>query len=326
MVAKQYSSGSGRLTPVLDALVFFARYGRFMLVAGLVAGLALPNMAMALRPWLSELVLLLLFLTAFRVGFPQVIEGLRHLRSSIGLVLVYQLALPLTCIAIFAAFGLAQSPVAIAVTLMLAAPSVTGNPNLAVMLGHAPDMPFRLLILGTLILPATIIPIFWLSPALGGLSDAIHAALRLCLSIAMAICLAFVLRAIVRPKMRPKETHALDGLTTLAFAVIVVGLMSAVAPALAAEPWTLAGWMCVAFGANLGLQALAFLTLRRIGFRETAAPIALVAGNRNVALFLVASNATQTEEFLMFLGCYQFPMYLTPVIMRPFFGRKKSCA
>jgi hypothetical protein len=307
---------------VLKALGLFARHGRFVLVAGLVAGVVLPNMAMTLRPWLSELVLLLLFLTAFRVGFPHVLDGLRHLHSSIGIVLFYQLALPLICIAIFAAFGLAQSPVAIALTLMLAAPSVTGSPNLAVMLGHPPDLPFRLLILGTLILPATIIPIFWLSPALGGLADASHAALRLCLAIASTISLAFVFRAFVRPKMRPDETRALDGLTTLTFAVVVVGLMSAVAPALAAEPWTLAGWMCVAFGANIGLQALAYLGLRHVGMREGAAPIALVAGNRNVALFLLASNATQTEEFLIFLGCYQFPMYLTPIMMRPFFGAK----
>lgn len=326
MVAEQHSPRAGRLTLVLHTLGVCARYGRFVLVAGLVAGLALPNIALALRPWLSELVLVLLFLTGFRVGLPQVIDGLRYVRRSVGLVLVYQLALPLVCIALFAAFGLAHTPVAIALTLMLAAPSVTGSPNLAVMLGHAPEQPFRLLILGTLILPLTIIPIFWLSPALGGLSDALYAALRLCVSITSAIALAFVLRALIRPDMQPQESLALDGLTALVFAVIVVGLTSAVVPALAADPLTLAGWMCVAFGVNLGLQALAFLALRRVGLREDAAPVALVAGNRNVALFLVASTATQTEEFLIFLGCYQFPMYLTPIIMRPFFGFHQKSA
>lgn len=282
----------------------------------------MPEVALTLRPRLSELVLLLLFLTAFRVGLPKALEGLDNLRETVGVALAYQLVLPLACIALFAMFDRAQSPVAIALTLMLAAPSVTGSPNMSVMLGHAPEPAFRLLILGTLILPLTIIPIFWSSPALGSLTEATFAALRLGLSISAVIAVAFVLRALVCPHMKSTETHALDGLTTLSLAVVVIGLMSAVAPAFASDPWTLAGWMLVAFGINLGLQTLAFLILRRTGAGKRAAPIALVAGNRNVALFLVASSATQTEEFLVFLGCYQFPMYLTPMIMRPLFGRK----
>ncbi|UWQ13042.1 hypothetical protein K3556_08640 [Aliiroseovarius sp. M344] len=309
---------------MLQTLGFIARYGRFVLVLGLVAGLVLPGVASALRPWLSELVLLLLFLTAFRVGLPSALDGLSRTRNTLGVVLVYQLVLPLLCIALFAVFGLAHSPVAIALTLMLAAPSLTANPNMAVLLGQAPEPAFRLLILGTLILPLTIIPIFWFSPALGDLSEAVYAALRLGLSICAIITLAFLLRAIFRPEMRELEIQALDGLTSLALAVIVVGLMSAVAPALSSAPWTLVKWLFVAMAANLGLQALAYAGLRRSGIKHNAAPMALAAGNRNVALFLVASSATQTDDFLLFLGCYQFPMYLTPILMRPLLGHSGS--
>lgn len=309
---------------MLHALGFIARYGRFVLVIGLIAGLVLPGVALALRPWLSELVLLLLFLTAFRVGLPSALEGLTQTRNTFGIVLVYQLVLPLLCIALFAIFGLAHSPVAIALTLMLAAPSLTANPNMAVLLGQAPEPAFRLLILGTLVLPITIIPIFWSSPALGNLTEAVHAALRLGLSICVTIVMAFSLRAIIRPEMRKPEVQALDGLTSLALVVIVIGLMSAVAPALSTAPWTLVKWLLVAMAANLGLQALSYVGLRRFGSKHSAAPMALVAGNRNVALFLVASSATQTDEFLLFLGCYQFPMYLTPILMRPLLGRPGS--
>lgn len=309
---------------MLWALALVARYGRFVLIAGLVAGLALPGIAIDLRPWLSELVLLLLFLTAFRVGLPKAMDGLNSIHQSLGVMLAYQLAMPLLCIALFALFGLAHSPVAIALTLMLSAPSVTGSPNMSVMLGHAPEPAFRLLILGTLMLPLTIVPIFWGAPALGSLTEALAAALRLGLSISLAIGAAFALRALLRPEMTPQETQALDGLTSLALAVVVVGLMSAVAPALRAAPWTLAGWLAVAFGANLGLQFLSFFALRRLGAGHASAPMAIVAGNRNVALFLVASSATQSDDFLVFLGCYQFPMYLTPLIMRPLLAARES--
>jgi hypothetical protein len=46
-------------------------------------------------------------------------------------------------------------------------------------------------------------------------------------------------------------------------------------------------------------------------------PYAIIAGNRNVALFLAALPAAQTEPLLLFIGCYQIPMYLTPLL----FGR-----
>lgn len=307
---------------MLSILGLFARHGRFVLVAGLFAGLMLPQTAMALRPWLGDLVLLLLFLTAFRVGFPSTRQGLGHVRQTLGIVLIYQLALPVLCIGIFALFGLAQTPVAIALTLMLASPSVTGSPNMSVMLGQAPEPAFRLLIVGTLILPVTIIPIFWLSPVLGDLQTAILTSLRLGVSICGVVVLAFVLRAVLRPQMPVRELQALDGVTSLTLAVVVVGLMSAVSPAFSTAPWALAGWLVVATGANLGLQTLAYLVQRRLGVGDSAAPVALVAGNRNVALFLIASSATQSEEFLMFLGCYQFPMYLTPIMMRRVFERK----
>jgi len=219
---------------------------------------------------------------------------------------------------------MAQSPVAIALTLMLAAPSVTGSPNMSIMLGHPPDPAFRLLIIGTLVLSLTIIPIFWFSPALGSLQAAVSTSLHLGLSICTAVALAFVARALLRPSMSAPEIQALDGITSIALAIIVIGLMSAVAPALSAAPMVLLGWMAVAFGANIGLQVLAYGALKWRGAGREAAPMALVAGNRNVALFLIASSATQSEDFLIFLGCYQFPMYLTPIVMGPLLRAKTT--
>ena len=307
---------------MLGTLGQLSRHGRFVLVAGLCAGLALPEVAMALRPWLSELVLLLLFITAFRVGFPNALAALCHLRETARVVLAYQLALPLLCICLFGFWGIADHPIAFVLTLMLAAPPLTGAPNLSVMLGHPPEPAFRLLIVGTILLPLTIIPIFWLSPALGSLVQALYAALHLCGVMSVTIAFAFLLRAILRADMQAREITALDGLTSLALAVIVIGLMSAVAPTLAAQPMVLAGWLLLAVVTNLGLQLCAYLLLRNGHSPAYAAPLAIVAGNRNVAIFLIAASASQSEEFLIFLGCYQFPMYLTPILMRPVLGEK----
>lgn len=307
---------------MLRALTALANHGRLVLVAGLVAGLTLPGLAQMLKPWLRELVLLLLFLTAFRIGLPATRAGLRQPGRALALVLAYQIALPLGCLAFFTLLGLGQTPAALILTLLFAAPSVTGCPNMAVLLGHRPEPAFRLLITGTLLLPLTIIPVFWLSPALGDLPTALATALELALSIGIVIACAFALRQLTLPDMTAEQTRATDGLTSLALAVIVVGLMSALAPALHTEPARLVRWLALAFAANLGMQLLAWLVLRRTGPPGDAVPMALVAGNRNVALFLVATSASQFDGFLIFLGCYQFPMYLTPILMAPFFSHR----
>ena len=49
-------------------------------------------------------------------------------------------------------------------------------------------------------------------------------------------------------------------------------------------------------------------------------PLGVSAGNRNIALFLAALPATVTDPLLLFIGCYQVPMYLTPIILRPVYA------
>lgn len=295
-----------------------ARHGRYALIAGLLAGLALPNLAMALRPWLSELVLVLLFLTAFRIGLKQATGGLADLRGSLGLALVYQLALPFGALLLLRLAGWAETAQATALLLMLAAPPVTGGPNLAILTGGPPEPAFRLLILGTALLPLTVMPLLWAAPGLGDAQAAFVAALKLLGAIWITVALAFGLRARTLPHPSARATAALDGLTAIALAVIVVGLMSALRPALAADPLRVLGWLIFALAANLGLQTLTFLIFRHKG--AEAIPRAITAGNRNVALFLVALPVTGNEAFLIFLGCYQIPMYLTPILMRPLYA------
>ena len=55
---------------------------------------------------------------------------------------------------------------------------------------------------------------------------------------------------------------------------------------------------------------------RPSGWRATRVPgYAIQAGNRNIALFLVALPPEVTDPILIFIGCYQIPMYLTPMVM-----------
>ena len=82
------------MTSMLQLLGLGARYGRSLLVAGLLAGIALPDVALAMKPWLPELVAFLLFVAALRIGPRQALGTLRELPVTAGLALLFQLATP----------------------------------------------------------------------------------------------------------------------------------------------------------------------------------------------------------------------------------------
>ncbi|MBE1285980.1 MAG: hypothetical protein GJ676_21885 [Rhodobacteraceae bacterium] len=299
---------------MLDLLARVARHGRLCLVLGLLAGLGLPGIAAVLRPWLPEIVSLLLFLTAFRIGYRDALGT--DLKSAVGAVLILQLLLPVAAAILFVFWGGGLSPLAVVIVLVLAAPSVTGAPNFTILLGGDPAVALRLLVLGTAVLPLTTLPVFWLLPQLGDFQAVLGAAGRLTAVVTGAVGLGFLARHLIAPDLKARGTAALDGLTSIALAVVVVALMSAIGPAFQNSPFLLLWWLGAAFAVNFGLQILAHTVLRESGKTAIATPVGIVAGNRNIALFLVALPPETTDPLLIFIGCYQFPMYLTPILLR----------
>ncbi len=291
-----------------------ARHGRALLVMGLMAGFALPDLAARLKPALPAMVVLLVFVSALRIGARTALGNLRDARQELALVLALQLAVPLALAGGLTVAGLHESAAGAVLVLAMAAPSISGSPAFTVMLGHDPAPAIRLLVLGTALLPLTALPVFWLLPTFGGPQEVVRAAVRLTAMIAIATGTAFAVRQWLFREPRPKTVRELDGLAALTLAVIVIGLMATVGPTLRDAPATLAGWLALAFVANFGMQ---------VATRTLGAPpaVSVVAGSRNMALFLVALPAEVTDPLLTFIGCYQVPMYLTPVLMRRYYGR-----
>ncbi|MEL7115801.1 MAG: hypothetical protein AAGP08_09455, partial [Pseudomonadota bacterium] len=139
-----------------------ARHGRFLLIFGLVGGFALPSIASAMQPWLPAMVAFLIFLNALRIGARSALGSLGAAKETAVTVLALQLVAPLVLLGVLALFGWHTTAFGIAAVLALTAPSISGAPPFSVMVGHAPDHAMRLLILGTAILPLTILPVFWL--------------------------------------------------------------------------------------------------------------------------------------------------------------------
>lgn len=290
------------------------RYGRSILVLGLVLGVALPDLALAMKPWIGEMVAGLLFIAALRVGPREAFGALADMRTSLGFALTCQIVFPVAAILAFALAGWSGA-LATGLVLMMAAPPISGSPNLTLLTGNDPAPALRQMVIGTAMLPATVIPVFWLAPALGDAGEVIGAAARLLLIIVGAAGAAFLVRGFLLRGPSPQTLGVIDGVSAIAMAIVVIGLMSAVGPAIRSQPNALLIAIAAAFAGNFGLQlAMAFM-LHRIAPETSIAPLSIVAGNRNIALFLTALPAAATDPLLLFIGCYQIPMYLTPILL-----------
>lgn len=300
-----------------------AAQGRFLLIAGLLAGivcgLAAPALADALRVLIAPMVVALLFLAVLRLGPEGVRAGLRGLGGALAVTLVLQLALPLMAAVVLAALGMG-GPVVLGLLLVLAAAPISGSPNLAILVGGDPVPALRQLVLGTAILPLTVVPVFLLTPAFGDPGAVAGVVARLLAVIALAGGLALWLRGRGIVPGHDRALRSIDGLAALALAVVVVALMGAVGPALASglAAWGLLALLMVVNGV---LQVTAALIARARGAGPAAPALGIVAGNRNIALFLSVLPAGLAGDLVLFIGLYQIPMYLTPLLMTPLYRR-----
>ncbi len=297
-----------------------ARRGRLVLALALVVGLASPPLAAALRPHIGTMVAVLLAVSAWRIGARAAWGAIDALGRTLLLVAVLQIALPLVVLAIERGFGLGGA-LALALLIMTTTAPIAGAPNLTILVGGDPAPALRLLVVATAVLPATVVPVFLASGALGDPLAVLPAALRLAGVIGVAATVGFLLRAHVSPHPTPERVAAVDGASALLMAVLVIGLMEAVGTALRTDPLAALAMAVAACIANFGLQIAGAVVCRRLG-RPLAAPaVGISAGNRNFVLLLAALPAAITDPIMLFVGCYQIPMYLTPLLLAGFYRR-----
>lgn len=290
-------------------------------MVGLAAGLLLPSLAAIMAPWLPVMVAGLLCVTALRIGHKAAQGAVSDLAWGISAVAVLQLAVPLTCLAALHLAGLAQTPAALAIVLATAAPAISGSTNLALLLGLDAGRMMQIMVLGTAAFPLTVLPVLIAMPQIGAVQDVIASAALVLVVILCATTLGFVLRAKYFPTPSAAQTGALDGASVLAFSIIVIGLMAPLNAAIRTALEQVVLWTLLAFFISYGLQMTTLLVLRGTGLRAVAGPLAIGAGNRNIALFLVALPPETLAPILIFIGCWQLPMYLTPLLLPSAYAR-----
>lgn len=307
----------------MDPLSLAARHAKWIMVAGLMVAAVLPGLARLLSQGLVPLIMLLMFVGALRLSPDDTARILQRPGRSVRQALALQLAMPLIAAVLLTLTGQIVHLWALAMVLVLSAPSIVSGPNISAILGLDAGSSMRLMLWGTALVPISSLPMLVLLFGTSGLAPIVWAALRLAGIIAIAGGLGLLVRRFVMPSPGAHRLRQLDGLSAIVLGIFVIGLMPALRDDLADRPGVILGWIGFAFALNYLSQVGVWLWLRRRTPRGEAGALALVAGNRNLALFFAALAPQQSAPLLPFLAAYQFPMYLTPLCLGWLYRERK---
>lgn len=313
---------------VTAILVWIGVRARWALVVGVVAALAAPDLAEALRPALPFLVAVIYGFAMARIDLAATLRQAlrpRRLTATAALAVVMMTATPAAMYALASIGGLSHGLTA-ALVHMAAAPPIGSAAALCFMLRLNGVLALELTILCSLLCP-------FLSPLVSELllGDAMPIepaalGLRLAAMILGGAALAVLLRWALRPRWIAANATAFDGMSAVGMAVMVLPLFEGVGAAVLAQPGLALGVGLLVFAANWGAQSVVFgaLSTSRAVAPPTAGALAVCWGNRNTALLLAA--LPPDPLFTLFVALYQLPMYLTPLAGSAFYRRAREDA
>jgi len=169
-------------------------------------------------------------------------------------------------------------------------------------------MPVSLLLYGATLLPQQ----FALDPG--------EYAWRLGVFIVGPFLLALAVRALFGASRMRRARPALAIATIVVLVLFGLAIMDGVTAHALAHPEEVGAFLAASFGFNLAAQALTVLVFLPAGMM-IAVTAALLAGYRNLGLVVGVTAGMMDERFLIFVGIWQIPMYVLPLLMQPLYRR-----
>lgn len=275
-------------------------------MVGVLAGLAIPALADAVRPAMAAAIFVIVLGTLLRVDGNAFLMTLRRPRLSLFLPGLVMLVCPLLVAAVVRGAGLAPE-LALAVVLAVCAPPSGGNAAVARLLGLDPTLPLTVTLLSMAAAPLTV-PL--LAQWLGGIGfDPYELAFRLFALTAGAAAFAWLLRRHAGAALG-RHGATVDATVLGALLIFALAAMAGVRVQIEADPTMALSCVALAFACNIALQGLGVvLTPGSLAARLT---VGLTLGNRNVGLVWSALGAATSPTMALFFAATQFPIYMTP--------------
>jgi BASS family bile acid:Na+ symporter len=297
------------------AITWIADRGPLAVAASIFVALAVPQLAELVRPLLPVSVFCLLTVAMIRIDLDVARQHLRNPRLMlIGLVWM-MVAIPIIMGVLIALIGV---PPAIALGLILlgTAPATVSSPAMSQLLKLDGTFSLAMLLVAMVVTPFTVPALteFILDADLAISTSEL--AVRLTALIGGSAVTAFIARKLIKAEPRARAEPVFDCANVAFMALFAVSAMDGVTHALLTDTAHTLGLIGFAFALNLGMLAVTAALFWRAG-PVHALTIGFSCANRNMALAISALAGHVDPDTWIFFAVVQFPIYITPLILKP---------
>ena len=304
---------------ISKVLAWLGARGTGLLAGSIFIGLALPDLADLVRPAFPVSVFFLLSIAMIRMDIAAAKALLRKPLIGVTALVVMMLATPLAIAAGFLVIEPAPA-IALAMVFWATSPTTVSSPAMCYLLKLDGTFSLALLLASMIAAPFVLPAMTELLTDTTLTVSSFGLAIRLALLIGGAAVFAYVVRRAVGPERRDAAAPVFDGLNMVFMILFAVACMDGVTDAFISDPAFILGLIALTFGLNLGFLALSTALFWWSGQR-TASTVGFSNGNRNMALVLGALAGNVPEQTWLFFAVAQLPIYTTPLLLKPVYGR-----
>ncbi len=308
-------------------LAFVGRHATRFMAVGVLVGFIVPSLATLAKPLLAPTLLITLAVALVRLDWSAV-PGWRRRPWLVAALLVFILGVsPLLVWAVTTLALRAGLPTGMreALILMAAASPIAANIAIALFVGLDAALAAVAVVFATALVPFTLPPLALVLLDLELAISLPEFMARLAVLVGIPFLAAWLVRRMVAPATLAAFRERIDGLAVVSLVLFAIAIMEGVTAFALERPGYAIGAIALAFAFNLLLQAAGWLAFRRCG-AVTALTAALVSGNCNMGLVLVALAGHASVEVTAFFALAQLPMYMLPALLGPLYRRARARA
>jgi len=311
--------------PILNALraalAWLGRQGTRALAVSIFFGLAVPQLAAYVKPYLGETVFVLLLFSYLRTD-PAAFRGyLRAPGIVIAAALWVMVALPLIFGSLYALSGVRDYMPALYTILILqiAIAPITSSAAFAALMGLDVALSLATLIAASAISPITTVAFSYLF--LGtSLFSPIELGLKLFFFFASSGAVAYAIRRLAGQAWIERQKEPIDGLNVIGVFIFAIAAMDGVPRHFMEAPLFSFALLGLVVAVTVLLVAVTVLAFLRAGIRSGLV-IGFAAAFRNLGLVMAAIGTTLPDLAWFYFALAQFPIYILPAVLKAFTHR-----
>jgi hypothetical protein len=301
---------------LIVALAWLGRQGTGALAASIFVGLAIPSLAAYVKPYLGEIVFVLLLFSYLRTDPSAFRRNLKSPGLPILASLWLMIAAPLLFGAVYASSGIRDIPALYTIMILhVATAPITSSAAFAALMGLDVALSLITLIVASAISPISTVAFSYLFLG-NSLFSPVELGLKLFFFFASSGAVAYLIRRIAGQEWITRQSELIDGLNVIAVFIFAVGAMDGVLHYLTTDPLLALKLLVLVIVVTCALAGLSLLVFLRAGAGRGLV-IGLLSAFRNLGVIMAALGSTLPDIAWLYFALAQFPIFLMPALLKP---------